>query len=129
MKISKLILICSLSSLANAAFADPILISCSFDSDKVTYRPKVEFDDQNPRTISVDGKPIYYNSYTKIGDHNAKLLDFNSSTIAWCTSWAGKSFCYDVNRKTGMITYNYHSDIYQSTDRGSCTKIRESSGF
>ena len=68
MKISKLILICSLSSLANAAFADPILISCSFDSDKVTYRPKVEFDDQNPRTISVDGKPIYYNSYTNAFD-------------------------------------------------------------
>lgn len=137
MKISKLILACVLSGMVGSVFAEPVRIMCKFDESSIEKKPEVEFDDSYPNQITVNGKTLPYTYTVRNRKGNAKLVEFNSSNIAWIveeiddtrfgkeeTSWS-----YVINRKTGRITYVFETeDAYtgkqdKDTHRGTCTKM------
>lgn len=127
MKISKLILACVLSGIVGNVFAEPVRIICKFD-EKHIESTEVEFDDNIPNQLTVGGRSLPY-SYVGYGDtkNNAELIELNTATISWSKEHQANgvnfSFFYQINRKTGRITYEFKSDTRHNVYRGTCMKM------
>ena len=129
MQISKVILVCVLCGVVGNTFAEYTTISCKYDEPKIKFISEVEFDDRYPNQLAVNGRDLPYS------DENGsyKLVIFNTSTIAWIREVKGDTYrmsnFFEINRKTGRITYTFKS--YSSYDgsrdervhRGTCTKM------
>lgn len=127
MKISKFILACVLSGMVGNVLAEPVTITCKFDDIDVKKKPEIEFDDNTPNRITVNGKLLPY-SYAGNQDvkGNVKLIEFNTATISWLEELemgGYSSFFYKINRKTGRITYEHKSMNLHNIYRGTCTKM------
>ncbi len=137
MQISKVILACILIGMVGNVFAEPVTINCKFDNVDVKKKPEIEFDDNTPNQITVNGKLLPYDHSDDQTKGRVKLVEFNASTISWLdeektvgTSYPLHiSYFYKINRKTGRITYEfksystYNNSTTERVNRGTCTKI------
>ncbi|GEM_PF-6601485 len=142
MKISKLFLACLLSGMVGNVYAESIAVLCKAGG----YAWEIEFNDENPTKIMVDGRYTPYN-YRESGQNvEGELIKFNSSIIAFKEvrdipdSTQGRSdtmtHSIEINRKTGRfnltedLIYYTGGRFYNDEDvySGECKKM-DNNGF